>query len=256
MANQLLLLGIAGGFAAALAMAMVISAGTSQSSAQMMNHQGGMMERPASISSVSSQNTIFSASGMSMINNVKVTGVVISGDNSVEVSLNYTGTGSAPPVTVIAMTNHMHMMQSTGMAGGMSGMDGGMGMMHGSQGSFMQPMMGSSAGGSALWQDNQQWEQWHTDMARWHSQLNSTQWSGIQALHNQMMAQGAMGPGNSWGNDTSSMPWGQHNQPQMQTGSSTLERGWTSSSLIVRLEGAGSAYDSKDIHVMVFPLTS
>ena len=258
MANQVLLLGIAGGFAAALVMALFISAATSQSSAQMMNHQGMTMVDSTNISPFSMHGTKFSATGMSMISDVKVTGVTITGNGSLAVNLRYVGTGSAPALTVIAMTNHMSMMsmmQSSGMQGGMSGMGSGMGMMHGGQGNMMRPMIGG-AGGSAAWQDSEQWEQWHTNMAQWHGQLNSTQWASIQALHNQMMSQGAMGPGNSFWNNTALMQMGVGNQPALQSGSSTVESGWTSSSLEVRLVGQGSAYESNDLLVVVFPLTS
>jgi hypothetical protein len=98
--------------------------------------------------------------------------------------------------------------------------------------------------------------QWNSQMAQWHGQLNSTQWAQMQAWHNQMMAQGNMGPGYTWGNGTSTWP-GQYTAFQSQTGSSVLDAGWTSGAMVtVRLEGDGSAYDGSGVHVMVFPLTS
>jgi hypothetical protein len=53
---------------------------------------------------------IFSASGMSMVQDVKITGVSIIGDKEIVVNLNYSGNGTSPDVTVVAMTNHMGMM--------------------------------------------------------------------------------------------------------------------------------------------------
>ena len=71
-----------------------------------------------------------------------------------------------------------------------------------------------------------------------------------------MMAQGAMGPGSPWWNGTIDVWPGQSIPLRSQTGSSVLDAGWTSGSVMVKLDGDGSAYDSKVINVMVFPLTS
>lgn len=248
MVSQLLLLGIAGGFAAALMMAIVVSSVAPQGSAQMMNHQG-MMAQPASTPQNGGPHSMFSASGMSLVNNVEITGVSITGNDSLEVDLRYRGSGSSPAVTVVAITNQMSLQ------GGMGGMSSGMGMMHDGN-SGMMSMMGSSMSNPTSFTDNKQWEQWHAQMARWHSSLNSTQWTEIQAMHDAMMSQGMAGPPDWW-NGTQTMPPLTHNASQSQTGSSVLESGWTSSSsLTVRLEGSGSGYTSRDLHVMVFPLTS
>jgi hypothetical protein len=40
-------------------------------------------------------------------------------------------------------------------------------------------------------------------MSQWHGELNSAQWAQTQAWHNQMMAQGLIGPGMTWMNGTS-----------------------------------------------------
>jgi hypothetical protein len=246
MANQLLYVGIAGGLAIAVGLAALLSAALTQSTAQMMNHQGmmdqGMMNTQSSGAPWQwDQRSMFSANGMSSVNDVQVTGLSITGDDEITVDLRYGGSGASPAVTVIAMTNYMSMMQgSSGMGGMMQGGQSGMMMQPGMQGGWIA---------SPAWQNNTQWQQWHAQMAQWHGQLNSTQWSQMQAWHNAMMAQGAMGPGSPWWNEASAVAL------QPQTGSSVLDAGWTSGSVTVRLEG-GSAYDSKDVRVMVFPLTS
>lgn len=83
---------------------------------------------------------MFSASGMSMVQDVRVAGVSITGDNEVTANIIYNGNGTSPDVTVIAMTNHKAMM---GMmyANSMDGMGSSM-MSTGSTG--MYDMMPSS----------------------------------------------------------------------------------------------------------------
>jgi hypothetical protein len=202
-----------------------------------------MAQQSGGAQMVWNQKSMFNANGMSNVDNVQVTGVSIAGDSEVTINLRYVGSETSPAVTLAVMTNHMSIMQGAGMMGGM-------GMMHGGRGGMMmQPMMGYESA-SPAWQNNTQWQQWHAQMAQWHGQLNSTQWAGMQAWHNSMMAQGAMGPGNPWWNGTSAA-WPE----QSQTGSRVLDAGWTDGSVTVRLEGSGSAYDSKDVQVVVFPLT-
>jgi hypothetical protein len=78
-----------------------------------------------------------------------------------------------------------------------------------------------------------------------------------QAWHNQMMAQGLMGPGMTWMNGRSAAWSEQSAGYQSQTGSSVLDAGWISEATVtVKLEGDSSAYDGSGVHVMVFPLTS
>lgn len=258
MAKQLLFVGMAGGLAIAVALALLLSVVFTQSTAQMMNHQGmmgglmgpRMMNVQSSEVSWQGENSMFSANGMSTVNDVQVVGISITGNNEITVHLRYGGLGTSPAVTVIAMTNHMSMMQGT------FGM-GGMGMMYGGQnGKMKQPGMQAGWTASPAWQNNTQWQQWHAQMAQWHGQLNSTQWDQMQAWHNAMMTQGAMGPGSSWWNGTADAWPGQLMPLQSQTGSSVLDAGWTSGSVTVRLEGNSSAYDSKDVQAMVFPLTN
>jgi hypothetical protein len=94
-------------------------------------------------------------------------------------------------------------------------------------------------------------------MSQWHGELNSAQWAQKQAWHNQMMAQGLMSPGMTWMDGTSAAWSEQSAAYQSQTGSSVLDAGWISEATVtVKLEGDGSAYDGRSIHVMVFPLTS
>lgn len=78
--------------------------------------------------------------------------------------------------------------------------------------------------------------------------------SGMGMMSGQMMT----GPGMMWNNGsnaiTTSIPFAAF---QSQTGSSVMNAGWTSdTTLKVRIDGDGSAYESNGIHVMVFPLTS
>jgi hypothetical protein len=94
-------------------------------------------------------------------------------------------------------------------------------------------------------------------MSQWHDELNSAQWEQTQAWHNQMMAQGLMGLGMTWMNGTSAAWSEQSAGYQSQTGSSVLDAGWISEAMVtVKLEGGGSAYDGRSVHIMVFPLTS
>jgi hypothetical protein len=273
MTKQLLIVGMAGGLAVAIGLALVFSAISTQSTAQMMGGNMGIMGNQGMMATQSSnapwqwnQRSIFNANGMSTADNVQITGVSVSGNKEVAVNLGYDGSETSPAVTVIAITNPMAMQGPMGMSSGMMGM-GGMGMMQRGQNGMMygsQAMTGGGWSAAPVWQNNTQWQQWHdqmaqfnNQMAQWHGQLNSTQWAQMQAWHNQMMTQGSTGPGTTWMNGTSTTWSGQLTEFQSQTGSSVLDGGWTSGATVtVKLEGDGSAYDGSGVRVMVFPLTS
>ena len=235
MDTKLILIAIVTGAIVATITGAVISFGnTEHATAQMsgihMMDSGGMGKGMMTTQSSSMpwqgyQGSMFNANGMSAVNNVQITGVSISGSDEVTVDIRYLGKERSPAVTVIVITNPMAMMHGFGMAD--------MGMMHGSQsGMMMQPMMGTSWGGSSTLQNN-------------------------TLVHTQMMAQGTMGPRDTLWNGTSNIWPDQFPAMQSQTGSDILDAGWTSdSTLTVRLEGEGSPYNGLGIHVMVFPLTS
>lgn len=242
MAKQLLSVGIAGGLAMAIGLALLFSAITTHSTAQMRGYHGmaGGTMGPGMMATQSAgmpwqSGAMFNANGMSTVDNVQITGVSITDIDEVKVNVMYDGSETSPAITVVAIAG---MMQSN------SGMMG-QGMMYG----------GNSYG--ITWANNTEWQQWHNQMAQWHSQINSTQWAQMQGWHNQMMAQGAMGPGSAWWSGTSTAGPGQFTTFQPQTGSSVVRSGWASETTVtIKLEGNGSAYDSGAIHVMVFPLTS
>jgi hypothetical protein len=218
-------MGMIGGLTVAIGIAVVFSTIATQSTAQMMGHQGMMGQNSQGTAMMPwqwDQRSAFNANGMSTVNNVQITGVSVTGSNEVTVNLRHSGSGTSPAVTVIAVTNPMALMQ------GLMAM-GSMGMMHSQNGMMMQPggqsmMMGGISGAMPAWQNNTQWQQWHTQMAQWHGQTNSTQWAQMQAWHNQMMAQGLMGPGMTLGNGTLTTWAGQFMASQSQTGSNVPTR--------------------------------
>ena len=67
--------------------------------------------------------TMFSVNGMSMVQDVILSGVNITGDNQLSVNLIYSGNASSPSVTVVAMTNHMAMMKIMMDGSGYGGMN-------------------------------------------------------------------------------------------------------------------------------------
>jgi hypothetical protein len=141
MSNQLLFVGLAGGLAVAIGLALLFSAISTQSTAQMMHNQGTMGQGMMATQSTSTpwqwnQRSMFNANGMSTADNVQITGVSVTGDDEVTVNLRYDGSETSPAVTVIAITNPMAMHGSMGMSSGMMGM-GGMGMMQGGQSGMM-----------------------------------------------------------------------------------------------------------------------
>lgn len=244
------LAGTIAGLASVMAFAALFSTPQDAASAQMMQHQGmnaGAMgpNMMASSSAGQSYSRMFSGSGSSAVSNVKVTGVSITGDSEVTVSLRYTGAGESPSLVVIANTNPaamMTVMHGPAASSGSMGMGGmqGAGMM--GQGGMMSGMsMMSGSSGYPAW-TSAQWQQWHTQMAHQLSMTNSTQW---EQWHTQMM----MSP--VWSGSTV-MP----HVDSLQVGSSAVDAGWKNGSFKVKLEGDGSAYDSGQVMVMVFPLTS
>jgi hypothetical protein len=255
--NKVFLFGIIGGLTVAMGLAVVVSAIATHSTAQMMGHQGMMGQSSQGTTTMPwqwDQRSSFHVNGMSTVNNVQITGVSVTGSNELTVNLRHGGSGASPAVTVIAVTNPMALMQGSMAMGGMGMMNGQNGMMMQQGGQSM--MMGGHSGAMPAWQNNTQWQQWHTQMAQWHGQINSTQWAQMQAMHNEMMAQGLMGPGMAWNNGTHTTWPGQFMASQPQTGSNVLDAGWASDTTMkVRIDGDGSAYESNGLHVMVFPLT-
>jgi hypothetical protein len=162
---------------------------------------------------------MFKASGKSMVQDVIVTGLATTGDNEISVSLAYNGTGDAPSVTIIALTNHGQLM---GMMMGGSGSMGG--MMMGPDMMGMNGMGMMSSGSMPGWQ--------HPDMQRW----NATQW---QHWHSQMTHQ------------MNAQSW----QMQSQSGSAVLESGWQSeaNTVTIVLDGDTSVNGASDIFAVVFP---
>lgn len=140
MTSRLFVFGVIGGLVAALGLAGLFSTLSTQSSAQMMQHQGTMTQQ-SPVSNTMYQN-MFSAHGMSMVQDVQISGVTITGDNEVSVALNYVGNGTTPSVTLVAMTNHGSMMAMIG-GGSMGGMTGS-GMMVGNSSFTGQSQTGSS----------------------------------------------------------------------------------------------------------------
>ncbi|MEW5841604.1 hypothetical protein [Nitrososphaera sp.] len=258
--QRLFFAGAIAGLAFILAFAALFSAlaQTNPASAQTMQHQG-MANQGSMAQGIAGQqqeqqpySKMFSSTGSSAARGVQVTGVSVTGDSEVTVSLRYTGTGRSPGITIMANTNPMAMMgmmhgptmSSSGMMMGGSGGMGGGGMMMGGSGG-----MTAAAGNTSypMW-NSTQWQQWHTQMARQLAQAGNTttQW---QDWHNQMMMNPAMG------NATSPMTMAQPQQLQLQVGSTAVDPGWRNGSFKVRLDGDGSAYDSGQIMVAVFPLT-
>jgi hypothetical protein len=141
--------------------------------AQVMQHQQQMQHQPTSgHQQQGMHHSMFNANGMSMVQDVRISGVSITGDNTVSINLTHAGNGTSPSITIIAMTNHMetmnmmmgggHMdmgMMNQGMMdiGGMNntgGMMGGghmdMGMMGNTTSDMMMPIAGSQTGSAVV----------------------------------------------------------------------------------------------------------
>jgi hypothetical protein len=246
MTSKVFLIGIVAGLAGALALAGVFSAVSNQGTAQMMGNQGMMGTQAKQGQTPWQWNNYagFSTSGLSNVYGVQITGIAISAANEVTVNLKHTESGSAPNVTVIAYSNPTYMMGrmhgAMGMMGGYGyGSPYGMGMMYGGYPGMM--MYGYNNG---TWQNNTQWQQ------------------QMQAFHNQMMGgayYGEIGPAKTYGYNpqllnSTALP---QTLFQSQTGSAVVNSGWTTNTSVkVRLDGDGSAFDSNSIVVMVYPLTS
>ena len=228
--NKTFLIGIIAGLAGALSLAAIFAATISQGTAQMMgNYNGqmgsGMMADQHEIQSSSAyplqwhNHAVFSSNGISNVNHVQITGISVTGDHEVTVSLRYDSNGTTPSITVIAASNPAAFM----------------GMMYGSGNE--QGMMAGNGYGAAMMNGYA---------------YNATQ---MQNLHNQMMGTYHGNPNPYFYNQTST--YNHFSMAQVGTGSSVLNSGWQSvASVKVRLDGQASAYDSFGIHVMVFPLTS
>lgn len=123
--NYTFLTGILAGLGIAIAVASVFSLTAAQTWEQTSNNDknsqaGGQNPTNSHMMQGGSNSDIslFSGEGVSMVNNVKVTGVSITGDKEVSVSLKYSGNGTAPGVTLVAMTQSMQdMMMPMSMMG-------------------------------------------------------------------------------------------------------------------------------------------
>ena len=165
----------------------------------------------------------FKAMGASMVENVQITGVAVTGDNEISVSLRYLGEGESPGISAVAVTNPMGMMAAMHGSQMMGGM-GQHGMMMGGNG------MGMMQGGMIGMQDQ----------------------TGFQQ---QQMMNGSSGAF-PMSNSTQMMPWADIAM-QSQSGSNFVQAGWESGAIVkVALNGETSAYDSDGIMVMVFPYLS
>lgn len=261
MASRIFLVGIVAGLAAAMGLAGLFSAISTQSAAQMMggNHMGMMgnnnmmmmggntqvMPHQASWR-LSNKVAPFGSSGVSYVQDVQVTGISISSDKQVTVNLRYTGNGTTPDVVVMASTGSMGMMGGHGGMGMMAGGMSGMGMMGSQMPTMGYPMYGAQMHNA--WNDTQ-WQQWHSQMAQWHRQMsNQSSFDPMMNQHMMMaMVQGHQMP-------MMGMSWQQHS---FLTGSTALDSGWSSNTTTVRvtLVGDGSAYDTNNVNVIVYPLT-
>ena len=107
MTSKLLPLGMMGTIAvAALAFTVLFSSQTA--TAQMMMQDQMMQDNIPQQHEMN--HNMFNVMGMSMVHDVRVTGLSITGNNTVAVNLTYTGNGTSPSVTIVAKTNHMAMM--------------------------------------------------------------------------------------------------------------------------------------------------
>jgi hypothetical protein len=112
---------------------------------------------------------MFNAMGMSMVPDVRITGISIAKYNELSVNLTYIGNGSAPSITVAAMTNHMammNMMMIGGFSGNMSSMMVGSNMM-------MEPDMGAMMGSNRSGMTMTMMDEIHSGMAM-NSQTGTT----------------------------------------------------------------------------------
>lgn len=162
----------------------------------------------------------FNAMGASMVENVQITGIAVTGDNEISVSLRYLGEGQSPGISAVAVTNPMGMMAAMHGSQMMGGM-GQHGMMMGGNG------MGMMQGGAMGTQDQ----------------------TGFQQ---QQMMNGSSGTF-PMSNSTQMIPSADIAM-QHQSGSNFVQAGWESGTAVkVALNGETSSYDSDGIMVMLFP---
>jgi hypothetical protein len=221
MPKETLLMGIMGSSVAVAVFAVVALLLSIQTAAA----QTTMMQEPQQTQQHASYNlmnySMFNVMGMSMVEDVDITGVSITGNNQVSVNLVYTGNGtSSPSVTVVAMTNHMPMMMM--MMNNM--MIGG-----GSIGNMSRGIMTMSPGMMGMS-------------------------SSMMPPTDMMSSNDAMGMIGSTVSGTQSRMITMMMMPQSQSGSTVINGGWQSGNTVnVPLVGNGSAYDAADLCVMVFP---
>jgi hypothetical protein len=151
--KTLIVIGATAGVAATILFASLFSSMTA--SAQMMmpstqNQTNSMMMRYGQNHFSASHNMgMFSVMGMSMVKNVAVTGVSVTGDNEISVNVRYTGNEtSTPGIGVFVMTNHMDMMKEhmeAMMYGQNYGMGGGSSMMMDNNNMVMNSTQGNNS---------------------------------------------------------------------------------------------------------------
>lgn len=181
--------------------------------------QTGQQSTTAATAAYTKKMSMFNVKAFSMVNNVQVTGVSVTGDNKISASLRYTGEGRSPGVSVVAITEPTGMML----------------MMHG-------PMMSAMMGQGMMMGDG-------SNMTG----LNGTGRSSSMPSNLEMNStQGQPGSMMNLGNQTSMSP-SQMSVPS-QSGSNFLRAGWRSATAVdINLDGNASAYDASSIMVMVFP---
>lgn len=156
--------------------------------AQMMTSQQ-QMQRSTSNQGMG-YSIIFNSMGMSMVPDVRITGISIVKDNELAVNLTYTGDASAPSITVVAMTNHMAMMNMMMGMGGFSGNNMSSVMIHSSTLGManMRMMMGGS-NSSGIMMDGT-----HSGIAM-NSQIGSTViengWQPVRAINIKLEGNGS-----------------------------------------------------------------
>lgn len=136
---------------------MMLTGGDMAMDQMNMNNQSGMHQGSMSTSTMMEGMSIFSSEGMSMVDDVKVIGVTISGDKEISVQLRYVGNGTAPGVTAAVMTHTRDMMSMMGSNSCMNMMNNGMQghenmMMTNDEGSnsMHQTMMAPTSGSNVL----------------------------------------------------------------------------------------------------------
>lgn len=107
------------------------TAGTADQNMPMMQNNDDMMTNTTSSAMMDGMSTL-ATNSMSMVDGVRITGLSIVDNDEISVNLNYTGTGNAPRVTLVAMTASTTGMMNMMMAqhhGQMMNMNNNMDMM-------------------------------------------------------------------------------------------------------------------------------